>query len=158
MLTSILIIAILILTVAVLAIIEAVLLPGVSIGAIGALLTGSYAVYYAHGEFGWIGAIIVAVIILLGIPIMLYQMIFLRKKSLVRLDTRIDSKVTNDKIDNIRVGDDVRALSRLNPMGKVTKNDDEYEARSISGFVNEGEIMTVVEIQNNCLIVKKTNN
>ncbi|MFV0346617.1 MAG: NfeD family protein [Bacteroidales bacterium] len=153
MLSSILIIAALIITIVILVVIEAVLLPGVSIGAIGAFLLGVYTIYYTYGVFGWAGAVLVSIFVLVGVPILLYWLMFVRKKSAIRLDSKIDSKVVNDKIGNINIGDEVVALSRLTPMGKVTKNDDEYEAKSTIGFVSEGEMLTVIEIENNCLIV-----
>ncbi|MFV0506972.1 MAG: NfeD family protein [Bacteroidales bacterium] len=155
MMLSILIIVALIITIIILVIIEAVLLPGVSIGAIGAFLLGAYTIYYTYGEFGWSGAIIVSMLILLGIPLLLYWLLFIREKNVASLDTRIDSKVINGNISEINIGDEVVALSRLNPMGKVTKEDDEYEAKSTMGFVDEGEILTVVDIENNCLVVRK---
>jgi len=58
----------------------------------------------------------------------------------------------------IKVGDTGKAMTRLNPVGKVMINDITVEAKSIKGFVDQHTKIEVVKVLTTQVIVKPINN
>ncbi len=70
------------------------------------------------------------------------------------LNTNINSKVNEIKINNIKIGDTGKTISKLSPIGKVEINDEYYQAESISGYLDPGKDIVVKKILKNKIIVK----
>ena len=107
---------------------ELVLLPGVSIGAILALVSYGGAIYIAFRDYGPLaGGIVVAVVSFAA------TVVSLRSKTWRRfsLKQKVDSSVMPEPVQqSVRVGDTGMTVSRLAPMGKVEIGGKIYEAKS----------------------------
>ena len=108
---------------------ELVLLPGVSIGAILALVSYGGAIYIAFRDYGPLaGGIVVAVVLVLSF---VATVVSLRSKTWRRfsLKQKVDSSVMPEPVQqSVRVGDTGMTVSRLAPMGKVEIGGKIYEA------------------------------
>ena len=105
---------------------ELVLLPGVSIGAILALVSYGGAIYIAFRDYGPLaGGIVVAVVL----PEPVQQ--------------------------SVRVGDTGMTVSRLAPMGKVEIGGKIYEAKSMDSYIDPRREVEVVGFENFNIIVRK---
>ncbi|MDZ7740728.1 MAG: NfeD family protein [Bacteroidota bacterium] len=81
----------------------------------------------------------------------------LRSKTWKRamLSDDIDGKVNViDKL-KLKVGDEGKTISRLNPAGKALINDDYYEVHTQGDFVNPGTAVIVTKISFNKIYVKR---
>ena len=136
--------------------VELVLLPGVSIGALLTLICYGSALYLAFTNFGVAAGVSVLVVILL---LSLLSIIFsLRAKTWRRLslNEQLSSSSMPSPADVLKVGDCGRALSRLAPMGKVDFNGKIFEAKSIDTYIDVRSTVEVVGFENFNVIVKKT--
>ena len=99
---------------------ELVLLPGVSIGAILALVCYGSSIYLAFRDYGTVaGVVVILAILLLSL---VATIISLRAKTWQRfsLKQRVDSSSMPSTPDQeLQVGDRGMTLSRLSPMGTV---------------------------------------
>lgn len=133
---------------------ELILLPGVSIGALLALVSYGGAVYLAFREFGTVGGIIViAVVLLLSL---VATIVSLRSKTWQRFSLRqqIDSSSMPRPEEELHVGERGTTLSRLSPMGKIRIGDRIYEAKSLDAYVDPQREVEVVGFENFSVIVK----
>ncbi len=154
---DILFIVLLVLLAAFLVIVEALLIPGITVAAIGAVGAAVYAVYLVYVDYGFLWAVITltgAVIITL-----LALMYAIRKKNMAKLELKenSDSSVPNVR-DFIAIGEVGVAQTRLSPMGTVTINGGSYEAKSLSGMLDPKSEIKVVGFDDNVVTVEKNNN
>ena len=122
---------------------ELVLLPGVSIGAILALVSYGGAIY------------IVAVVLVLSF---VATVVSLRSKTWRRfsLKQKVDSSVMPEPVQqSVRVGDTGMTVSRLAPMGKVEIGGKIYEAKSMDSYIDPRREVEVVGFENFNIIVRK---
>lgn len=135
-------------------VVEIFLLPGFSISGIVSVLFGGVAIWYAFAKIGVNAGLITLIVwlVMLGIGIWL----FVRAKTLDKMSMNTVLNETSNlyEIDKIVVGMTGIATSRLAPMGKVTIDGKEYEAKSIDGFVDQKCEVEVTAIEDNKLIVK----
>ena len=116
---------------------EIVLLPGVSVGALLALVSYGGAVYLAFRAFGTVGGIIaIAVVLLLSL---VATIISLRAKTWQRFSLRqqIDSSSMPRPEEELHVGE-----------GRI------YEAKSLDAYVDPQREVVVVGFENFSVIVK----
>ena len=134
---------------------EIVLLPGVSIGAVLALVCYGSAVYLAFTDFGlWSGVAVIAVIALLSL---LAVIISLRAKTWQRFSLKQEIRSSSMPVlpaDELRIGDRGTTLSRLSPMGKVEIAGRTYEAKSTGAYVDPKCEVEVVGFENFSVVVK----
>ena len=133
---------------------ELVLLPGVSVGALLALVSYGGAVYLSFREFGTVGGIIaITVVLLLSL---VSTIVSLRSKTWQRFSLRqeIDSSSMPRPEEELHVGERGRTLSRLSPMGKVEIDGRIYEAKSLDAYVDPRREVEVVGFENFSVIVK----
>ena len=126
---------------------ELVLLPGVSIGAILALVSYGGAIYIAFRDYGPLaGGIVVAVVLILSFAA---TVVSLRSKTWRRfsLKQKVDSSVMP--------GDTGMTVSRLAPMGKVEIGGKIYEAKSMDSYIDPRREVEVVGFENFNIIVRK---
>ena len=130
---------------------ELVLLPGVSIGAILALVCYGSSIYLAFRDYGTVaGVVVILAILLLSL---VATIISLRAKTWQRfsLKQRVDSSSMPSTPDQeLQVGDRGMTLSRLSPMGTV----EVYEAKSLTAYVDPRREVEVVGFENFSVIVK----
>ena len=116
---------------------ELVLLPGVSIGAILALVCYGSSIYLAFRDYGTVaGVVVILAILLLSL---VATIISLRAKTWQRFSLKQ------------RVG---MTLSRLSPMGTVEVGGKVYEAKSLTAYVDPRREVEVVGFENFSVIVK----
>ncbi len=135
-------------------ILEIFFLPGITIAGIASVLFLAGAVYYAFAELGVAECLMVlAVAIIASIVVIVW---FMRSKTLNRmsLHTEIDSVAPTLVDARVKEGDTGVTLSRLNPMGQVLIGDEKIEAKSLDGFIDEGQPIHVVKVENTSVIVR----
>ncbi len=134
---------------------ELVLLPGVSIGAILALVCYGSSIYLAIRDYGTVaGVVVILAILLLSL---VATIISLRAKTWQRfsLKQRVDSSSMPSTPDQeLQVGDRGMTLSRLSPMGTVEGGGKVYEAKSLTAYVDPRREGEVVGFENFSVIVK----
>ena len=131
---------------------ELVLLPGVSIGAILALVCYGSSIYLDYGTVA--GVVVILAILLLSL---VATIISLRAKTWQRfsLKQRVDSSSMPSTPDQeLQVGDRGMTLSRLSPMGTVEVGGKVYEAKSLTAYVDPRREVEVVGFENFSVIVK----
>lgn len=136
---------------------EIVLLPGISIGAVLALVCYGSSIYMAFRDFGpGAGVVVILVILLLSIVL---TVLSLRAKTWQRfsLEQKINSKSTPEPQNHLRVGDRGTTVSRLSPMGKIEIDGRVYEAKSQDIYVDPRREIEVVGFENFSVIVKIVN-
>jgi len=139
--------------------VEFFLVPGVTIAGIGGAILMGVAVFMAYRTHGsTAGNYILLTSLLLSVIILAFA---LRAKTWRRLmlSKNIEGKVEVGLGEQkIKVGDTGKAMTRLNPVGKVMINDMTVEAKSIKGFVDPHTRVEVVKVLTTQVIVKPINN
>ena len=136
--------------------VEFLLAPGITIAGIGGLLLIGFGVYLAYSNFE---NIIIGHLVLSGsIVATLIALYFsLRSKTWKKfmLDSKIEGNVnTMVYEEKIKPGDIGKALTRLNPIGKVMVNDIVLEGKSNIGFIDENSEIVVIKVEKRNIIVK----
>ncbi|MDR1120739.1 MAG: NfeD family protein [Dysgonamonadaceae bacterium] len=139
--------------------IEIFLLPGITVaGVLGAIFSAG-SIYYAYSHLGTTGGHIT---VLVSVVLLGYSFVWLiRSKTIdrVSLHTDIDSKVDTSNMDGVEVGAEGVAASRLNPMGKIYINQVFVEAKSLTGFIDEGKTVVILKkLANQVVVTEKTEN
>jgi len=133
---------------------EIFLFPGISIAGLVSVAFGGVAVWYAFSKISVTAGLVTTLIwlVVLGVGIW----IFVKSKALDKMSLDTELKETSNlyDIDHVEVGMKGVTSSRLAPMGKVTVNGKEYEAKSLDGFVDQKVEVEIVGIEDNKLIVK----
>jgi len=136
-------------------VIEFLLVPGVTIAGIGGLVLTVFGVYKAFNDFGsTVGIWVLIGTVMLSIFVIAMS---LRARTWSRLMLKTDIKGTVDKDlteEQVRIGDQGTALTRLAPMGKILINDLVREAKSIEGYVDEHSDVEIVAIEGTRISVK----
>ena len=135
--------------------VELVLLPGVSVGALLTLVCYGSALYLAFTNMGaTVGISVLVAILLLSLVAIIFS---LRAKTWRRLS--LNEQVTSSSMPSpekeVKVGDRGRALSRLAPMGKVEFGGRIFEAKSLDAYIDVRSEVEVVGFENFDVIVKK---
>lgn len=134
---------------------ELVLLPGVSVGAILAMVSYGSAIYLAFRNLGTAAGIVVIVVIL--ILSLIAVVVSLRAKTWQRFSLRQEIRSSSMPVlpaEELHPGDHGTTLSRLSPMGKVEIGGRVYEAKSTGAYVDPQQEVEVVGFENFSVIVK----
>lgn len=135
-------------------VVEMFLIPGVGIAGVFSALSLSASVALAYylispmaGHVTLFAVLVVAVVAVVA---------FLKGKTLdkMALQTNVDSRVDLIAGSSVQAGQEGLTVSRLAPMGKVRVGEEEFEAKSLSSFIEEQTPVSVVKIEGNVLIVK----
>lgn len=134
---------------------ELVLLPGITIAAIGSLAALSAAVAWAFAAYGISCGFITLGIVLVIIVVML--IFFFRRSTWrkVSLSTELPGTIDTPIEKLCKIGSRGTALSRLAPMGKVIIDGRVFEAKTMRGYINEGADIKVVGFENQNIIVEQ---
>ena len=133
---------------------EIVLLPGVSVGALLALVCDGSAIYLAFRYHDTpTGIVVVVLIVILSL---VATILSLRAKTWQRfsLKQKIESSSMPLPDNEVKAGDRGVAVSRLAPMGKVEIGGRTYEAKSQGAYVDQQRDVEVVGFENFSVIVK----
>ncbi|GAP73468.1 hypothetical protein SAMD00024442_93_2 [Candidatus Symbiothrix dinenymphae] len=136
-------------------VIEVFLVPGTTFVGLTGIAACIWGVYHAFERLGTNTGIFFLV---LNVAVVCAAVVyFLRSKTLdnIELKTEIDSTVAGKEAHNIAVGNTGKAVSRLNPMGKVRVNGITMEGKSASDFIDEGSDVEVLEVAAMQLLVKE---
>ncbi|HAJ98435.1 MAG TPA: hypothetical protein DCM62_00270 [Bacteroidales bacterium] len=133
---------------------EILVVPGVSIvGIVGAgiLVVAVVSAFTTYGPVA--GAItLVGVLIASALTLVLALKSNTWKKAM--LDTEISGRVNVIETEKIKPGDEGITITRLNPMGKASINDEFYEVTSAENLINENTPVVVMKIDGNKIFVK----
>ena len=135
------------------------LLPGGVLGVLAAISL-LIATWFGFDSYGFFGGLVV----FFGTLVALVLLSFIEFKLMVKtpygkkflLDTAIEGRSNKAQAEDLIIGKEGIALTRLNPSGKVSINGKNYEAHSQDGYVENGEKIVVVTQDNFKLIIKKT--
>lgn len=139
--------------------VEFLVVPGITIAGIGgaiSIITGiSLSFYYQGPTTGLIVLICTAVLIGITVVFMLKAGTWRR----LMLNKAVEGKVDFVRMDEgrLKVGDKGKAITRLNPMGKVMISDEYYEAKAQDKLIDQNTEVEIVKIESNRLIVKPLN-
>ena len=134
---------------------ELVLLPGISLGALFALICYGSAIYTAFTDYGpFAGGVVVLVIAALSFVATVFS---LRSKTWQRfsLKQRIESSSMPLPADEVKAGARGVAVSRLAPMGKVEIGGRIYEAKSADVYIDQRCAVEVIGFENFNVVVRK---
>jgi hypothetical protein len=134
---------------------ELVLLPGVSLGALFALVCYGSAIYTAFADYGpFTGGIVVLIILALSF---VATVLSLRSKTWQRfsLKQKIESSSMPLPDNEVKASDRGVAVSRLAPMGKVEIGGRIYEAKSTDVYIDQRSTVEVVGFENFNVVVRK---
>lgn len=135
---------------------ELVLLPGVSIGALLAIVCYGSAIYLAFAQSATVGVVILVGAILSAVIASVFS---LRAKTWQRfaLKKEIRSQSMPAPEQELQVGDRGVTVSRLSPMGKVEFAGRTYEAKSKDAYIDPKCEIEIVGFENFSVVVKKVN-
>lgn len=134
---------------------ELVLLPGITLAAVGAFCALTGATAWAFSSFGaetgfWVLGISLVCVVLITV-------IFLRPKTWKKLslNTEIKDSVGGAPLNSQhKIGDMATALTRLAPMGNVIIDGNSIEAKTRSGYIDAGSNVRIIGFENQTLIVE----
>lgn len=153
---DIFIILLLILLAIFLVVVETLLLPGVTIAAIGAFVAGIYASYLTFSLYGLGYGIAVFMLALVLSIIVVFICVKKRNISKMSLKVNSDSVVPSVR-DQVKLGECGVASTRLAPMGTVLVNGSYVEAKSTGGFVDQKTAVKIIGYEDNMVLVEKLN-
>ena len=134
---------------------ELVLLPGVSVGALLALVCDGFAIWLGFRDFGTTGgAVVIVAVLVLSLVV---TVVSLRAKTWQRFSLRQEIRSSSTPVlpsEELHAGDRGKTLSRLSPMGKVEIGGRIYEAKSLDAYVDPRREVEVVGFENFSVIVK----
>lgn len=134
---------------------ELVLLPGVSVGALLAMVCDGVAIWLGFRDFGMAGGI--AVIVAVTLLSLVVIVISLRARTWQRFSLRQEIRSSSTPVlpsEVLHAGDRGVTLSRLSPMGRVEIGGNTYEAKSVGAYVDPQCEVEVVGFENTSVIVK----
>ncbi|MEG2728832.1 MAG: NfeD family protein, partial [Mucinivorans sp.] len=132
---------------------ELVLLPGITLAAIGsfcALVGASIWAFTSYSPtFGWwiVASAVIGVILI--------TVIFLRPKTWKKysLHTQINDSIGTALASQYNIGQQATTLTRLAPMGNVLINGTTVEAKTRGNYVNAGSTVEIIGFENQTLVV-----
>lgn len=73
------------------------------------------------------------------------------------LKTSMDSRVNEGATQLLKVGDEGVTLSALRPMGKAEFQGQNFEVKTVGGYMEAGQKVKIIQIQYNQIVVEPTN-
>ncbi|MCT4586344.1 MAG: hypothetical protein N4A71_00835 [Carboxylicivirga sp.] len=135
-------------------VLEFFVFPGVTFAGIGGLIFTAGGIFLAYHNYGSVhGNIALVSTLFVGILLLAFSF---RSKTWNRLmlHSQIDGQVETVEENNIKVGDEGMAVTRLNPIGKVMVNGEMLEGKCPGHFIDENTIVIVKEVFKTYIIVK----
>lgn len=137
---------------------EIFLLPGLTVAGIAGALSLVGGVIYAFMYIGnTAGFITIGSSAVIGVGAFVY-LVKSNAMNRIALETDIDATVDRSDLNSLSEGDRGKAISRLNPIGKVEFGETIVEAKSFDGeFVDDGEFVEIVKVDSMNVMVRKVN-
>lgn len=135
----------------ILVIAELLFIPGGVVGVIGGLC-GIFAIYmgFEQSQAAGFTLLFVGLVTYLGGIYLLFKT---GTYKWLTVKTELKSKV-NQLDSNLKLGDSGKAITRLNPYGKVDFNGNITEVKAENNFVDEGVQVIICNFTNNIITVK----
>ena len=154
MISTLIILAVLMLAAIILGLAEIFFFPGITLAGIGGILCAGGGLYYAYSLSSTVGNWTLFLSALLFICGFLW---FLRSRSFnkMALHTDVDSRLQSTQDLGIQQG---ISMSRLAPIGKARFGNTIVEAKSETGFIDENTPIAVVRVEGYNVIVEKISN
>ncbi|MBP3331999.1 MAG: NfeD family protein [Tidjanibacter sp.] len=138
-----------------LTLVEMILLPGISLAAIGAVISYGFAVYKSYLLNGIGGLVICVLVSLVSVVITLIFCVKTKAWHRLTLKDNIDSKSQQSPEElGVVIGDKAVCLTRLAPMGKVEIKGQIYEAKSLDAYIDPKTEVDVIGFENFNVIVR----
>ena len=138
----------------ILLLVEFLIIPGTTIAGIGGVISLGVGVYMAYNSFGTT----VGSFTLIGALLFLVASIVFALKSgtwsKLSLKSNIDSKVDTIDEQKIHIGDIGKTITRCNPIGKILVNNEQVEAKSYEGFIDQNTEIEITKIIRNQVVIK----
>lgn len=135
--------------------VELVLLPGITVAAVGAFVSLVTAVSLAFMDHGTgVGVLILGIALVMIVVMMIF---FLRAKTWrkLTLNTELKQTISTEPTNTYAVGQGGICLTRLAPMGKVQFSDGSIiEARSLDSYIDPKSEVEIIGFENSYVIVK----
>ncbi len=147
-------IALLIVVGALMLVIELVLIPGLTIAAIGALGCYGGAAWIAWNNYGVRGLLVVVAIVIVLTVVATWFSLRAKTWHKFALGDKIESRSQEAPQRKVKVGDRGESLGRLAPMGTVVIDGHNYEAKTTGAFVDQRTEIEVIGFENFNIIVR----
>lgn len=137
---------------------EIVFLPGVTLGALLAMVCYGSAIYLAFTECGTAtGVVVTGAVVVLSL---VATWLSLRAKTWQRfsLTKTLDAAGVESLAPEVKPGSRGVAISRLAPMGKAVFDGRVCEAKSVDAYIDQRSEVEAVGMENATVIVRKINN
>lgn len=136
---------------------EIFVLPGTTVAGIAGTILIIYAIWKSYSVLGSTNGtlVLISTLVLLGVFAYLTYRFGNWKK--VALKTSLDGKVNENELDNINVGDEGVAVSRLAPSGKALINDIICEVHTYNEFIDQDTEIKVINKEDNKIYVTLKN-
>jgi membrane-bound ClpP family serine protease len=137
--------------------VEVIFIPGTTIVGILGLVFSAVGVYAGYSHFGTeVGHCMLAGTWLVAIASFIYSF---RTGAWERfsLKSAIDSRVNEGVTATLSVGDEGILTSTLRPFGKAEFNHVVYEVKALMGYLEQGQRVKIIHIENNQIVVEPIN-
>lgn len=140
----------------ILLILEALVLPGAISGIIGLLLI-VFATWQTFTSYGTKAGLLVLFGILIISALLMFLVFRSKTWDKVTLHSKVEGKsgVNTDIQEKLNIGDKGIAISRIAPMGKAKIKNNYFEVSSLGEFIDNGEEIEIINIENNKIYVKQ---
>ena len=134
-------------------ILEILVIPGVVVGIMGSFMI-VLAIYFSYKNGSTAGNLT-----LFGTLVLTAVSLFFtfRSKTWDRLMLKNQNKSRVNELEEnaVNVGDVLRTVSKLRPMGKARLNNEHYEVTSVGEYINENVDVEVVKVEGYKIYVKR---
>ncbi len=141
----------------ILILLEIFVVPGITIAGIGGIILLVAGIYFSYSNYGTpTGHYLLA-----GTFALVFGIFYVSHKAgalkNMTLSAEVKSKVREEIILQVKIGDTGKTISRMAPMGTIMIGDEQYEASSKGIFIDENTDIEVINIIDNKIIVKPKN-
>jgi membrane-bound ClpP family serine protease len=138
-------------------VIELLIVPGVTIAGIASIVFLAAGIIFSYKYFGNTGGNVTLFITLLFIIITVIFALKPRTWKRVSLQTSLEGNLKDGYIQNLKEGDRAIAKSKMSPIGEIIIQDNVLEAESIGPYIDAGQEVEIVKIENSKIFVKPLN-
>ncbi len=136
---------------------EVLVIPGIGFAGIGAFVLIGLGVMLSYQHYGNEVGNYTLIGSLMFFAGMTYYALRAKTWKRLTLESSIDSKVNVLEKEEVNIGDEGIAVSRLAPMGRVMIKNKVYEGKSSGEYVTENTPVVIVKVNGSNIIVKPIN-
>ena len=136
---------------------EVLVIPGLGFAGIGSFVLIAAGVFLSYQHYGNVVGNYTLIGSLLFFAGMTVYALRAKTWKRLTLESSIDSRVNVLIKEDISVGDEGIAVSRLAPMGKVMVKNKVYEGKSLGEYVTENTPVVILKVNESHVIVKPIN-